>query len=508
MQPTFNTYTNSKGERILYCGAPNLELLEELSLGYGDIWHSSFEQGYKNKFKEVIYQSPTFWYSYDFDGLEECVSWRLNYKAFAIREQVWNTLGGFDEDYTSALMQGLAYAYVGLRFCGVVPIYKKGLFTSATPLQENIPVIDRYALFRKHYKLQHSVFMLFREGVWKPKELKAFFYAKQKFSKQTVYLKLPVRALEQLHGMPKVSYIIPTMYRQDYTVQLLEDLSSQTYLPHHVIVVDGTPEGERNENVYNASKYPFKVSFIWQQSKGSCKARNEAIALCEGDYIVFGDDDIRIPTDYIENHIRFIQTYQVAGCNGLDIKAPYPNDDLEVLAEILSSYPDRYVSGPTQMFNNANSCVKKAYVDSIGGNDENYDGGYGEDSDFGFSLLKKGFPILHNPYSVNLHLKPSSGGYRYWGIQAALKGKKRKTQPWEKGVPVKWIRPVPSPTIMYQLYKQYTRKQRKTYFYKYFTLYLFKGNIWLLPIRILSLPKRLLQFKKSMFYGKRLLTDK
>jgi hypothetical protein len=36
------------------------------------------------------------------------------------------------------------------------------------------------------------------------------------------------------------------------------------------------------------------------------------------------------------------------------------------------------------MFSNANSCVKERQ--SIVGNDINFDGGYGEDSDFGMSL--------------------------------------------------------------------------------------------------------------------------
>ena len=54
------------------------------------------------------------------------------------------------------------------------------------------------------------------------------------------------------------------------------------------------------------------------------------------------------------------------------------------------------------MFSNANSCVKKEYVDLLVGNDINYDGGYGEDGDFGISLLKLGIPVLHNPFSANL----------------------------------------------------------------------------------------------------------
>ena len=36
----FKEHTNSKGEIILYLGQPNLTKLEEVSLEYGDVWHS------------------------------------------------------------------------------------------------------------------------------------------------------------------------------------------------------------------------------------------------------------------------------------------------------------------------------------------------------------------------------------------------------------------------------------------------------------------------------------
>jgi hypothetical protein len=74
---SFTTYTNTQGEAIYYTGNPDLDKLEALSLGTGDLWHSSFEQGYKNAFPEIVYFAVVFfWYVNDFDDLDECVSWR------------------------------------------------------------------------------------------------------------------------------------------------------------------------------------------------------------------------------------------------------------------------------------------------------------------------------------------------------------------------------------------------------------------------------------------------
>ena len=121
------------------------------------------------------------------------------------------------------------------------------------------------------------------------------------------------------------------------------------------------------------------------------------------------------------------------------------------------------------------------------------------------SLTKIGVTVLANPFSVNLHLKPPSGGYRFWGTQSKIVGNKRKSQLWELDTPVKWVRPVPSPTIMYGIMKQFTPEQLVEYKHKYFSYFLFDGNKLGFFYRLIRLPYKNLQFKKSMFYAKKLL---
>ncbi|KAF2333106.1 glycosyltransferase family 2 protein [Flavobacterium daemonense] len=501
----FNEFKTSTGEVILYSGAPDFEKLELLSFGPGDIWHSSFEQGYKNAFPEIIYQAPTSIFVNDFDNLDQCVSWRINSNAFAIRKSVWETLGGFDNDYENYQMQALHFGYNSLRNWGAVPLYVKGLFNSNIKEEINITAKDRYAFFRKNFKIDHAVFMLYRKGFWKWNELNAFFYAKKNFKKDIQKEGIKPRPLQEIEGKPSVSYIIPTMMRQEFTLQLLDDLANQTYKVSQVVVVDATPEDSRNELLYTQKEYPFELIVKWQQTKGSCRARNEAIELCTGEYIAFGDDDIRIQPNFIENHIKILQTYKAGASDGLDVKADNQNQSLDDLDLKLKKIDEqRWKVGVSQTFNNANTCVEAAYVHKLVGNDVNFDGGYGEDSDFGLSLAKIGVVIVSNPFSVNLHLKPSAGGYRFWGNQAKILGKKRKKQPWELDTPVKHIRPVPSPTIMYGIVKQFSENQLKEYKYKYFALYLFKGSKIGILYRFLKIPYRNLQFKKSVFYAKKL----
>lgn len=499
-------FVTRAGEIILYNGQPDFDKLEILSTGGGDIWHSSFEQGYKNAFPELVYQTAVFFmFISDFDNLNECISWRINPNQFAVRKSVWETLKGFDTEYENIQLQALDFGYNALRNSAAIPLYVNGLFEESTKEIINITTKDRYIFFRKNFKTDHSMFMLYREGFWKMKEWNAFFYAKKNFKQSGEKPIIKPRNLLPIEGNPSVSYIIPTMMRQEFTLQLLKDLSSQTYPVSQVVIVDATPENVRDEKLYQTIDFPFELIVKWQETKGSCRARNEAIELCKGEYIVFGDDDVRVQSNFIENHIRLLQTYKVSACNGLDIRADNQQQGLNDLEDKLQKIGSaRWKVGASPGFSNANSCVKTEYVRKLIGNDINFDGGYGEDSDFGLSLVKLGQIVAFNPYSANLHLKPPVGGYRFWGSQAKIMGKKRKAQPWELDTPVKSVRPVPSPTIMYGIVKHFSDQQVLEYKYKHFFLYLFKGSKKGILYRFLRLPYKNLQFKKSLFYAKKL----
>lgn len=495
-------YRTPKGDILLYQGTPDFALLDKLSNGPGDLWHSSLCQGYEGVFPELVYQTAVFWwYLNDFTDLRISVNWRINPNCFVIRKRVWDYFEGFSSDYDSEIVKALDLGYRMLRFGGAVPLFVDGLFEA----EESDPVVsdrDRYLFYLKNFKERHSWYMCFREMIaGSVKEYASLKWAKNQSYGRNIKKPMPARALEELKGEPSVDVIIPTMSRQEYTLQLLEDYKNQSYLPKRVIVVDATPEDKRKESFYHHPEFPFELIVKWQESSGSCRARNEAIELCRSDYIIFADDDTRILPDFVENHLRFLQTYGVDACTGMDIHAENHTQDLQDLSRILDSLGmERFSSGAAQNFNNANSCVKRERVDEIIGNDINFDGGYGEDTDFGFRLIKEGTILMFNPYSVNLHLKPPSGGYRYWGIQSAIIGSKRKKQPWELNVPVGRIKPSPSPTIMYGILKHFHSNQVREYKYRYLFLYLTR-NLKLLPLRLFKLPYKVYQFRKSIFYA-------
>lgn len=155
---TLQEYKTTTGEIILYNGSPDFAKLEQLASGYGDIWHSSFEQGYKNAFMDLMHQSSVlFWYINDFDHLDECVSWRINPNQFAIRKSAWEILNGFNPDYQGVQMQAFDFGYNALRTQGAVPLYVKGLFATNEKEEIQISAKDRYVFYIKNFKDRKSV---------------------------------------------------------------------------------------------------------------------------------------------------------------------------------------------------------------------------------------------------------------------------------------------------------------------------------------------------------------
>jgi glycosyltransferase involved in cell wall biosynthesis len=497
-------YLASNGDLLLYTGNPDLSRLDGLARGPGDLWHSSLDRGYLNAFHEIVYQTHiAWWYVEDFQGLDSCINWRIDPSGFVVRKNVWEHFEGFNPSYRSAIMGALSLGYDMIKN-GAVPLYTKGLFNKIESPLDAIPVLDKFQFFQRKFRWPHSLYLLMRCGLLNPLWHFAFWKSLFTFKSDSVTGFNTVKMLNPIQGYPSISYIIPTMMRQSMTMQLLHDLANQSYPPSQVIIVDATPEKDRLSGLYFQREWPFKLEVVWQTSKGSCRARNEGIEHSNGDYIIFGDDDIRLPEDFIENHVRFMQTYQVDACNGLDIRADHPEQDLNDLSKKRMDYflLNALLPGISNNFNNANSCISRKVLQLVPGNDVNYDGGYGEDSDFGLSLVKKGYLLLHNPYSVNLHLKPPVGGYRFWGAQSKVTGKKRKRQPWEINRTVGWIRPVPSPTIMYYAIKHFGNKTVKEYKIKNIFDYLTSCKWWITPVRLFLLPKRLMQLNQTVKFAK------
>lgn len=92
---------------------------------------------------------------------------------------------------------------------------------------------------------------------------------------------------------PRISIIIPTLREEQFLERTLENLRSLT-LPHQIIITDG---GSTDRTLDIARQYTDKI-VVWThpQRQTFGQAKNAGAALATGEFLVFIDADVIIPS--------------------------------------------------------------------------------------------------------------------------------------------------------------------------------------------------------------------
>jgi GT2 family glycosyltransferase len=258
------------------------------------------------------------------------------------------------------------------------------------------------------------------------------------------------RALEPLRpqlasgtrGRPSVEVLICTLNRAQHVLNLLDDLSSQTMLPLRVSIIDQSPDREPSQLAVVVSKpYPFDVRYQYVTWAGVCRARNLGFQDVTSDWILMPDDDVRLSPECIDYLVNVATAYHVDAVNGA-VYLPHQDPD----AVIGPSFPRIW---PT--FGCVCLLSEKA-IRVTGGFDLRIDGGFGEDHEYGVRLRLRGLNVIYAAGMHILHLKASSGGYRY-----------EFPHPWlgER------VQPLPCPKVLYSRRKHMTKPMRQGYMLSY-----------------------------------------
>ena len=143
-------------------------------------------------------------------------------------------------------------------------------------------------------KLIEAVQGLNSETTWTAvKQLVANYYAP---------LGTQLEVLEPLPSDVSVSIVVATYDRPDDLQRCLSGLTTQqSPRPVEIIVVDNNPDSGLTSSV--VAKFP-QVKLIQEYRKGLSYARNAGITASQGDIIVATDDDVTMPTYWIENLVR------------------------------------------------------------------------------------------------------------------------------------------------------------------------------------------------------------
>ncbi len=102
---------------------------------------------------------------------------------------------------------------------------------------------------------------------------------------------------------PKVSVIIPFYSSKKWLIEAIASAINQTYFNFEIIVVN---DGSKEDITEIKKTYSKEVTIINQENVGAGQSRNNAIKICNGEYIAFLDaDDIWLP-EKLEKQICFM----------------------------------------------------------------------------------------------------------------------------------------------------------------------------------------------------------
>lgn len=109
-----------------------------------------------------------------------------------------------------------------------------------------------------------------------------------------------------------VSVLICTFNRQARLAQTLESLAAVragTGLDWDVIVVDNnSTDGTRAEVERRAASFPVPLRWVFEPRQGKAHALNTGVAAATAEVIAFTDDDVQVPSDWLEEAVRPLMT--------------------------------------------------------------------------------------------------------------------------------------------------------------------------------------------------------
>lgn len=221
----------------------------------------------------------------------------------------------------------------------------------------------------------------------------------------------------------KVSVIVPFYNNEDFVLDLLKSIETQTYSNIELICID---DGSKDETYrllqdYEPQNIEYKV-IHHEFSKGSSAARNAGLDVATGEYIYFLDSDDQISEDLLNDNIQLLnnehsdlvlfghQTFEV---DGETIKTFYNVDKVTVYnASYFRTHYDNFFDEDVVSFFVWNKLYKRSIIEKY---DIRFDENqvFGEDALFNFKYYQVMESITFNPklyYSYIRRSNSISGG--------------------------------------------------------------------------------------------------
>lgn len=181
-----------------------------------------------------------------------------------------------------------------------------------------------------------------------------------------------------------ISVIMPCYNQAQYLSEALESVMNQTY-PHWecIIIDDGSTDGTK-DIASDYCKKDNRIKYMFQENQGVVAARNNAIKISRGEYLLPLDGDDKIAPSFMEKTLHVLQT------SSSDVKVAYSK--IERFGIINQPFPLPHFSRLTLLNTNCLVCTalfRREDYDKTGGYNPNMKSGF-EDWDFWLSMFEQG----------------------------------------------------------------------------------------------------------------------
>jgi glycosyltransferase involved in cell wall biosynthesis len=433
-------------------------------------------------FEFLKYIQPLWYYRLAFQSENSFLLNELYY------QNSLETLG--DERFSGKEAQKMDSVYRALQL-GVIPVeisssYKKEKIETITNRYDNYKFVAKYfgkfklgyVLFLRILSLNNPILELI--GFFKALKMNKIDIAKNHIQYATFQSNL-------IQSNPLVTVVIPTLNRYEYLKDVLKDLEAQDYQNFEVIICDQTEIIP--EEFYKG--WNLSIQLIKQEEKALWLARNRCIQMAKGEFILLFDDDSRVQSNWISNHLKCLDLFNVkisAGVthtlvgHGLGKKESYFH-----LSDV---------------FDTGNSMVHIDVFKQVGLFDRQFEKMRMGDGEFGLRAILGGYLVVSNPFAKRIHLKVETGGLRQMGSWDALR-------------PKSLLAPRPVPSVLYLARNYFGNTAAKFYLIQNipfsFIPYKFKKSKYLklafLIILPLLIPVMLIVVKKSWSKASQMLNE-
>lgn len=231
-------------------------------------------------------------------------------------------------------------------------------------------------------------------------------------------MKKPVKSLKTKG--PTATLAIPTYNRESVLLDTLRSALKLKHRPEEILVVDQTPEHEKEtENFLKAAQRKGLIRWLKQGPPSLTAARNRAIAEAKSDVLIFIDDDVELPKDFVARHLHNYRKEEVQAVGGGVIQENKPHFPKRpggwprlLDYKYFSIYEQKRTKG-VATFMGCNHSVRTEVLRKLGGYDSHYIGSaFREDTDMAVRIWKSGGTIVFDPGARLTHWAAPSGGCR------------------------------------------------------------------------------------------------